>query len=49
VIQFLVAAGRNDDALQQLPALEADCAHLPAAHPITAGVRRVASQLQQQP
>ncbi len=45
MIQFLVQAGRDDDALQRLPALEADCAHLPTTHPINAAIRRVANQL----
>lgn len=49
VVQLLVEAGRNGDALQRLAALEADCAHLPAVHPIAVSVRRLASQLHHQP
>ncbi|MET9893823.1 tetratricopeptide repeat protein [Streptomyces sp. NPDC006465] len=49
VVQFLVEAGRNYDALQRLPALEADCVHLPTTHPVAVGVRRLASQLRKQP
>ncbi|MGW7385595.1 hypothetical protein [Streptomyces sp. NPDC054794] len=49
VVQLLVEAGQNDAALQRLPVLEADCAHLPATHPIAVGVRCVASQLRQHP
>ena len=45
VVQLLMEAGRNGDALERLTALETDCTHLPAMHPITVSVRRMASQL----
>jgi hypothetical protein len=47
LIQRLLEAGRNDEAIQQLSALEADCADLPAAHPLNFDVRRLASQVRQ--
>jgi hypothetical protein len=47
VVQLLVDAGRNHDALQLLPALEADCIHLPVTHPIAVSLRHAASQLRQ--
>ncbi|MFJ6507322.1 MULTISPECIES: tetratricopeptide repeat protein [unclassified Streptomyces] len=49
LVELLTEAGRDDDALQRLPALERDCAHLPATHPINVGIRRVATRLRQQP
>ncbi|MET7888629.1 hypothetical protein [Streptomyces avermitilis] len=45
VIQLLIAAGRNGDALEQLAALEPDCTSLPAAHPIIVNLRRMATLL----
>ncbi|WP_449348781.1 hypothetical protein [Streptomyces shaanxiensis] len=45
VVQLLAEAGQFEEVLLRLPALEADCAHLSAAHPIAIGVRSVASQL----
>lgn len=45
VVQLLMKAGRNRDALERLTALEPDCTHLSATHPITVSVRRMASQL----
>ncbi|MGW2784486.1 hypothetical protein ACWC3X_24995 [Streptomyces populi] len=48
-VQLLLEAGRNGDALLRIPALVADCAHLPDTHPIAVGVRQLASQLHHQP
>ncbi|WP_159029564.1 hypothetical protein [Streptomyces qaidamensis] len=45
VVQYLMEAGRHGDALERLTALESDCTHLSAMHPITVSVRRIASQL----
>ncbi|MCX4626600.1 hypothetical protein [Streptomyces sp. NBC_01443] len=45
VVQLLMEAGRDGDALERLTALETDCTHLSAMHPITVSVRRMASQL----
>jgi hypothetical protein len=45
VVQLLMEAGRDSDALERLTALETDCTHLSTTHPITASVRRMASQL----
>jgi eukaryotic-like serine/threonine-protein kinase len=49
VVQLLLEAGQHSEALRRLPALEADCSHLSATHPIAVDVRRMASQLRQRP
>ncbi|MFF2101729.1 hypothetical protein [Streptomyces sp. NPDC058202] len=41
VIQLLIKAGCNEDALERLTALQPDCTDLPSVHPIVLSLRRM--------